>query len=281
MNKKRNQLAFGLLSVVHCSLLIFTFLKKRNRKELVMLLFSNISFAYWFEYVVLNVFNAYTYRPNFLKSKRLDNIFGAILSQAIFIPFTSLFLSAFQKKWAMKFLVTLYFVGVEMLFLRLKIYKTNWWNPLFTSLAIPVHFYLSDVWYKHIKKGTSFVLSVSLFNMMLVTCVNLLFLLVVFRKFKFGVGKVHSWYEHFLIAPLYSIVFSVFTVKTLKLGDTFSKVKVLVFLQGLDFLLRRFHVVKVNFKYRVSPIFFHIFAICLATVYKRIVTDVEAASKDK
>lgn len=273
--KKRNRWAFGLLCTIHGTLLLITFIKKKDRKHLFISLLSNISFAYLFEYLVLNIFQAYKYKPKFLKNRKLDNIFGAILSQAIFIPCTSLFLTAFQVKWRAKLFVSLYFVLVELLFLRLKIYKLKWWSPFFTGLAIPIHFYLSDIWYKHIKRGTPFVKAVSLFNMIMVSSVNLLFLLVVLRKFRFGIGKVHTWYEHFIIAPLYSTIYAIVAVKTLKAGDWVSKGKLLAFSVIFHLVLKRIDVLKSNRESRYFFMMLHFLMILLSSFYKRLVDNHE------
>ncbi|MCL7748375.1 hypothetical protein [Halalkalibacter alkaliphilus] len=281
INKKRNRLAFGLLFFIHSTLLLVTFIMKKDRKNLFIALLSNISFAYFFEYFVLNVFQAYKYKPKFLKNRNLDNIFGALLSQAIFIPFTSLYLTAFEVKWRTKLFVNLYFVSVEFLFLRMKIYKLNWWNPIFTGLAIPVHFYLSDIWYKHIKKGTPIVLSVSLFNMILVTSVNILFLLVVLRKLRFGIGKVYTWYEHFLIGPLYSIVYAIVATKTVKVGDWISKCKLLAFSISFHLILKRLQVLKSTKENHYLLMWTHLLMVLLSSFYKQLVNSQEVVREDE
>ena len=227
-------------------LLGWTFFKKKDKHTLFISLLSNISFAYLFEYLVLNLFQGYHYKPRFLKNPRLDNIFGAVLSQAIYVPSTSLFLTAFRANWGIRMIFVIYFVTIEYIFIKLKIYKTKWWSPFFTFIGIPIHFFLSDLWYKYLKKGTPLVLSISLFNMIVVTSSNILFLLAVLRKFKFGIGSYHTWYEHFVITPLYSILFSVVATSTLKVGDWSSKVKVFLFALLLDTIARKNNILNKN-----------------------------------
>lgn len=85
------------------------FIKRKIKKQLFTLLMSNIGLAYLFEFFVLNLFTAYTYKPGILKNAHLDNIFGAILSQAIFVPFTAVFLTARKVGWIGKLLSGVYF----------------------------------------------------------------------------------------------------------------------------------------------------------------------------
>ncbi|GAE28465.1 hypothetical protein JCM9140_4703 [Halalkalibacter wakoensis JCM 9140] len=281
-NKNRSRFAFGVLSVIHVTLLIMTLMRGKDRKVQFISLMSNIAFAYYFEYFVLNLFQAYSYSPKILKIDKLDNILGAVLSQAVYVPFTSLFLTVFKVQWWGRALVIFYFYCVEKLFIFLNIYRVNWWKPIYTSFTMPIHFILSDFWYKHIQKGTPWVLTVSLFNMIVVLSVNVLFLLAVLRKVKFGLGKVHSWYEHFSIGPLYSIVLSVYATKTIKLRDWTSKMKIISFGVIVDFLLERLNLLHIGSKKRrVASLLFQFILMFIALFSKQVIEDVNPSSVNK
>lgn len=243
---KSNKYPFIILLAIHSALLVYTFYKNKDRKRLFVLLFSTIGIGYLFEYIVVNLFNGYRYKPSFLKNKELDNIVGAILSQAIFTPFTALFITAFQLGWKVKLFFSLYFTLIEMIFLRIGVYKHNWWKAKYTMLLLPIYFHVSDKWYQHLKKGTPIILFFSLYHLILVTCVNLLFVRAIKGKVKFGWGIFHTWREHFKLGPLYSIILSLITTWTVK-GNT-KKLRVinLVFRIGMDFILTKMKWIKTS-----------------------------------
>lgn len=269
--KRNNKYPFIILLVIHTSLLLFTFLKKKDRKSLAVLLFSNMGFAYLFEFIVLNIFQAYNYKPRILKKRYQDNILGAILSQAVYIPFAALFITAFQLKWKGKVFFVTYFYIVERTFEKLRVYKTIWWRPLITTILLPVYFSLSDYWYKHLRNGTRFVLLSSLFLAIMGTGVNILFLGAVFRNFRFGRGLIHSWKEHFIIAPLYCISLSLFTTWSIQREGWLGKARALLFALGVDWILYRRGIVKINFKIPFLNVLTHVLMIFLSKYYSKLI----------
>lgn len=246
--KKRNKIPFIILFILHSSMLGYSFFKSKNKKQLFTLLMADIGFAYLLEYVVLNVFHAYTYKPRVMKKNFFDNVFGAILSQGIFVPFTAVFSTVLKIGWVGKFLGGVYFTVVELLFLRLKVYKHNWWRTIYTLILIPLYFIISDWWNILLTKRNPVVRFISLFFMTLVTEANLLFLFASTRKVRFGAGKFHSLKEHFIIVPLYAITIALFsTVSFLKQNNWSAKLRVLIMTIGLDQLFKKRKVVKEKF----------------------------------
>jgi hypothetical protein len=244
-SKKLNKIPFIILFVIHSSMLGYSFYKSRSKKQLFTLLMADIGFAYLLEYVVLNVYQAYTYKPKVIKKNFFDNVFGAILSQGIFVPFTAIFSTVLKLGWVGKLLGGVYFTLVELLFLRLKVYKHNWWRTIYTLILIPLYFKISDWWDILLGKGNPVVRFISLFLMILVTEANLLFLFAITRKVRFGAGKFHSWKEHFIIVPLYAITLSIFsTFSFLEQNNWSAKLKVLLMTIGLDRIFKKLKVVK-------------------------------------
>lgn len=236
--------------IIHSSLLGYSFYKTKNKKQLFTLLMADIGFAYLLEYVVLNVFHAYTYKPKIIKKNFFDNVFGAILSQGIFVPFTAVFSTFMKIGWVGKLLLGgIYFSLVELLFLKLKVYKHNWWRTIYTLILIPLYFNISDWWNILLEKKNPVVRFISLFFMILVTEANLLFLFASTRKVRFGAGKFHSWKEHFIIVPLYAITLSLFsTVTFLKQNNWSVKISVFLMTIGLDQLFKKRKLVKEKFR---------------------------------
>lgn len=124
MNRnKKHYMPFFLLLFFHISLLIFTFYKKKDRKFLFITLISGVGLCFIFEYFILSLFKAYRYKPKLFKNRDLDNFFGAIMSQAFFVPCTAIFLTAFKVGWKGKLLFAMFFGLIEKLFLFMGIHK--------------------------------------------------------------------------------------------------------------------------------------------------------------
>ncbi|MFD2803336.1 hypothetical protein ACFSYB_00285 [Litchfieldia salsa] len=236
-----------------------------------LLLLSNIGIAYIFEYPILNVYRAYRYKPKILKNNLLDNVLGAVISQGIIVPFTAVFLTAFNFGKKGKILFSMYYFFIERLFVKLGIYKQYWWKTIYTPILIYCYFGISNLWYNQIKKGNSNVLAITHFFCVNVVSINFLFVLAIMKKIKFGFGKVSSWHEHFLIVPVYSILLSFLAVLSVKKGG--FKPKIIIFLIDLliDLLLWKLNILKV----KLNALFFfllrHVLTIYCAVFFRKLV----------
>ncbi|MDR6122886.1 hypothetical protein QFZ87_002483 [Bacillus sp. SLBN-46] len=243
-------LPFLLLCVIHSCLLGITFYKSKNRKNIFILLVSNIGLAYLFEYFVFNLFKLYKYKPNIIRNNFFDNVFGAVLSQAVFVPFTSVYLTVSNSGWLKKVSASMYFSIIEMIFLRLGVYKHTGWKTVYTFVLIPFYFKWSDIWYHLLEKKNEIVRFISFFLMIMVTETNLFLILALFRKIRFGVGRHHTWKEHFIISPLYSISVSLFTAFSLKNHNTLdAKLRVVIFCTLLKQYFIKIKLLKNNMKF--------------------------------
>ena len=247
--KNKNRIPFLILFIIHTFLIGLAFYKSKAKKNTFIFLGSIMGFAYLLEFFVLNLFKAYKYKPKVIKDRSLDNIFGAFLSQSIFVPFTAVYLTITKAGWGTKFLGGIYFTLVEILFLQLGVYKHNWWRTIYTFILIPIYFVLSDWWYYGITQKNVFVRNLSFFLMIMVTETNLFLLLALLRKIRFGWGRYHAWTEHFIITPLYSITFSIFTYFTLKKQNNgWAKIKVLLFDACLYQIFVKTRILKMKIK---------------------------------
>lgn len=276
--KKTNRIPFIILIIIHTCMLIYTFYKNKDRKRLFILLMSNIAFAYLFEYIILILFQAYRYKPCFFKNKHIDNTLGAVLSQIIYVPFTAVFITAFQYGWKVKLFFVAYFVAIEKLFIKMRIFKTNWWKTIYTAIFIPIFFIISNFWYKHLKRGTPSILHISLFNMLIVVCSNVLYALAILKKLRFGLGSFHSWREHFILVPFYTITCSILTTLSLKQGNRLANVKVFSFSLVADWILKKSGLVKINFSLGYLNMLYHLFILLISSYFKKLLFSVE---KDK
>lgn len=237
LQKKYKRYPFLILLLIHIVILYSAFRKSSDRKKLFVMLTSNIGLAYLFEYFVLNLYNGYQYKPSLFKNKQVDNIFGAILSQALFVPFTATFITVFKLGWFPKIIISMFYSLIEIFFVKMDVYKQRWWKTGYTFLLLPVYFTISDKWYEHLNKGTPVIQFLTLFHLMMVTCVNILFVKAILQKFKLGFGIFHSFREHFKFVGIYSIFFSLLSTTLLLVNKHFGQWLILCIRLVGDYIL--------------------------------------------
>ncbi|MBT2645106.1 hypothetical protein J7I80_23060 [Bacillus sp. ISL-41] len=266
---KKNSIPFLLLAVIHV-LLFFIFAKRSRQKNIWILLLSNIGMAYLFEYPVLNLFKGYSYKPYILNKRAHDQILGAIFSQALYVPITATLLTLYKKNRYWKLGSTIVYYGIEKYFLRLKIYKAYWWKPYYTVFFINVYFYISDWFYRALQAKKEWAQIIAHYLSTEVIGVTLLYISAVSRKVRFGRGIHHSWREHFIIAPLYSLIRSIFLVKNSSKPGIPPRLTILIASIGMDIVLERTGLLKLRLNKLWNLAFHAIMAIISRFLYLKI-----------
>lgn len=242
---KKNRIPYLVLIIVHLALFVVTLIKKKDKKPL-LLYFASIGMAYVFEYVVLNIFRGYRYYPKILKRKRLDSVFGAIVSQALTVPVSAIFITCFQLGWGWKIIFALLYTGIEQLFIHLKVFKNRWWKTMYTLVCLPFYFWIVSKWSVYLdQKPRKWIGYLTLFFTFWVNYLNTNFMLVaIFKRFIFKKGwSLHKYYVNFIIAPIYGFIQSIIgLIVTLK-G---KKIIGLGLLHLVDQLFYRFKLIKMK-----------------------------------
>ncbi|MDG5789372.1 hypothetical protein QA612_18075 [Evansella sp. AB-P1] len=259
----KNSLPFCILTLLHLYLII-RLLKQKKHKSVWLLLLSNIGFAYVFEYPVLNLFYAYRYRPSIFKNRYVDGILGAILSQAIYVPISATFLTLNNMKWRWKCSFSLIYFLIENLFIRLKVYRVYWWKPIYTLILLNLYFYISDFFHKALTNKRKWALSIAHYLSINVITISLMYVSALLRHFRFGTGIHHTWKEHFVIAPIYSSVFSYIAMKNASKPGIFNRFSMLIYTVAMEISLNSLGILKLNFKRMLETTPFYIFMIFIS-----------------
>ncbi|MEB1808424.1 MAG: hypothetical protein LPK26_14225 [Bacillaceae bacterium] len=251
-------------------MLIYTIYKSKDRVKHLTLFSTYIGFAYIFEYIIVALFDGYHYKPKFLKDKYLDSYLGSICSQYFYVPVTALFITVFRLGWKSKLSFSLYFSLIEKLFIRLGIFKNNWWKTSYTFLAIFISFFLNDLWYKQLKKANPLMLFLSFFNLIQVTWMNMLYMLYAIKQVRYQLG----WFDFFektpfKIAPAVGLLKSIVLTQLLKKSAFASKIISFIFLLTFDWVLIQKKMIKVR-SYLILPLTY-IIIIGSSVFYKRMV----------
>lgn len=255
--RKLKKYPYIILGIIHIAMMGFTFYKKKDRKQLLVLYLSYTGFAYWFEYIVFALLKGYVYKPKVFKIRSLDHVFGSVWSQFLYVPTTALFITAFQLGWKVKLFFSIYFSLVEKIFLYLGIFKNHWWKTRYTFVMIFISFIANDKWSEKLQKNNPYVRFISLFQMVQVTWSNLNFLLTISGEIRYGKSWGRPWKKHFKVAPLVNLLDSLLVAWWLKSGDFLSKLKSFLFMWSLDYFLIKQRRLKVD-NYLLLPFFYMI-----------------------
>ncbi|MCM3569514.1 hypothetical protein [Neobacillus mesonae] len=242
-----NSIPFLLLAVIHLGIFIIL-LKHKKPKDMWMLLFSNIGFAFLFEYPTLNLFHGYRYKPSIMKKPIFDSILGAIFSQAFYVPITAAFLSLNNKNWKWKFSFSFFYYCVEKLFLQLNIYKVSWWKPIYTLVLLNVYFFVSDGFYKAISNKRRWAMGIAHYLAIEVVWITLMYVSAMKGFIRFGRGYIHTWTEHFKIIPVYSLILSFIAAITSSKDGLFYRVLLPFIHIIMDITLVKMEILKVKIK---------------------------------
>jgi hypothetical protein len=109
-----------------------------------------------------------------------------------------------------------------------------------------IYFYFSDWFYKALNEKKNWALVIAQYLSTLVIGVTLLFISAVGRKVRFGRGAYHSWREHFIIAPLYSLIRVVFLVRNSSKNGLLPRLTMFIGTIGMDIMLERAGILKLR-----------------------------------
>lgn len=264
-----NRYGYSGLLIIHILIILFTVIKKRDRKTLIMSFFNVVGLAFYFEYP-LYISKAYQYKTKLIKNKEQDNSLGSIFSQAIFVPSVGIFISAFKLNWVTKFLFVLYFVVIEKIFLKLKIYNNRWWKTGYTAIFIYISFFISDISYKQLKKGNRLVFKMVLYNSFHVLYMSAFFLLSLFKSFRFEpVRSIKKpWYFHYGFVKVYLTIETCITVYFYEKNRN-NRILPLSIVLALDYILIKIKLLRTGGTYWTSLFPIRLFMHLLLSIAKK------------
>ncbi|WP_428909545.1 hypothetical protein [Niallia sp. Krafla_26] len=131
------------------SLLLFVFTLWKSfipRARAILIFFYIGGLAYILEYVIKVIFRSYDYFPHILENAWFDSLFGATISQGIFVPTVAMCIVAFGINTLWVIGICILIMGIEEGFIRLGIYEHHWWKTIYTGILIFIGFNMAKWW---------------------------------------------------------------------------------------------------------------------------------------
>ncbi|MBB5174027.1 hypothetical protein [Texcoconibacillus texcoconensis] len=211
----KNRIIYLTIPVISIIIILFTIrhTKKEHKKFLLPLFFALSGLNYIFESFVLVIGQGYEYKPKLLKNAYFDNVLGSVASQLFIVPATGTLVSILNLKYRWSLLISIILTTIELLFVKLKIFKQYWWSAAFTTIGILVFHAISKYWVKQLtEESNKSIRNMTVFLSILVSYITLNFLHVSFLKtglFNIRLYK-NPYRSHVAIATVYSLLFSAF-----------------------------------------------------------------------
>lgn len=181
--------AVPYLILMLLSAMTLTYVLFRTKAYITLVWFLALAgLIYLFEFVILVLFESYTYYPNIIENAYYDSMFGALVSNFCAVPVVGITIITLRLRFLWFIGFALFFIGVEWLFLKLGIYEHHWWRLSYTFVFIIVFFWLSRFWANQTVQGSKLFryLSMVLFCVSLCNTISFLMLLAGTNDFYIG-----------------------------------------------------------------------------------------------
>ncbi len=156
-----NTVSFAVLALVALAALIF-FIVRTKSVFVVFLFLTYVGMIYVFEYIILILFNSYTYYPRMLQDPYMDSMMGAFISNFLTVPTAGLAMVIYRLRFRWTIVFTCLMAVIEWLFIRLGIYEHHWWRLSYSFVAFIFFFWLVGFWARRVEQGNRLFQYVSL-----------------------------------------------------------------------------------------------------------------------
>lgn len=150
----------GITSAISLGVILY---KAKNRWFITAFMLAVITLTYYTEFGLLAFTDAYRYYPKLSTDSYLDSVFGNYFSQfSISTTGVLAVVLGLGYKWNIVFALLYYLI--EQLFLRLGIFKHNWYHTWITFTGILLLYLLLQKWYQKMQlSNKNFIYNITLF----------------------------------------------------------------------------------------------------------------------
>lgn len=167
------------LGVISLLVFLYAYIKTKS-KQIFLLFLAMVGIGYIIEAVIYIFLQSYHYYPHLIKDDPYyDSNTGAIASNFLALPISAVFLAVFRKGWFWIVAFIGLFAGIEWLFLKLSIYKHNWWKTEYTSAGLPFYYLFAKLLHQKLLKPVKGVWHFFLLNLIIGSIVGTLHLVTI------------------------------------------------------------------------------------------------------
>lgn len=259
------------LTIISIIVTGFTLWKKKDPKLIPFYFFLTVIIIY-LEYVIMIVFESYTYYPGVLKDPYFDNILGGVVSDFFSVPSAALAIAAFQLNLLWMIVISIIFMIIEFFFVRLNIYQQHWWKTIYTGIGLLIHFTIAKEFWKALsqKPPKTYIRTISLYaSYHSIHGLLTYTLIVAFNLYLFHIGVVSNpSRDHFIFNVLYTTIIGWVAAAIVAFnGKWYYKTFGIIFFYVFDWILIKINVLKLSPSFSLNE-FFLIHLLILALIFK-------------
>lgn len=204
-----NYVPYLVLIMITIPILIWVIHYTRQIQTLLFYL-AFAGMIYFFEFVVVVLFNAYEYFPGILSNHYQDNMLGAVVSNTLAVPIMATFIATLRLRWYWISFFAFLFGGIEWLFLHLGVYEHHWWKISYTVISLHFFFWMTKLWIKRVKEGSLFFQYITYFMCMFTIVDTIFFSLAIFGLRRYHIGVFWDIYHDDTLFTFYYSLFKTF-----------------------------------------------------------------------
>lgn len=246
------------LAVLSVAIAVYTIYIKINTYKvstlIVYYLFS-AGTAWVGEFIILGLFNSYAYKTGLFSDPWAQNLLGHLIINTTLYPAIVIVMVAYSLRYGWISLVTVFFISMEYLFIKLGIYEHHWWEYYMTAITIVVFLLISKYWFTKInKKRYGFTRAFTFYFVAMIIVHMPAPILLLLGKLYYKIGFIDNIFDNLylsstiiiffyhLIESLLLVVFVCILKKwywrivpfliSILVQSTFAKVNILIFEDG-------------------------------------------------
>ncbi|HEY0828078.1 MAG TPA: hypothetical protein VGE40_08285 [Bacilli bacterium] len=137
----RNWIPYLILVIISLVIGFFAYRKARTVR-FIPFYFGIAGTVVFYEYIIFHLFKSYDYKVELLPDPYFDSCIGAVVSNAFSVPAAGL-----GSVWIV--MISLIFMGIEVLFVHYGWYENFWWKTIYTGVSLVLYFiYVKSLWNK-------------------------------------------------------------------------------------------------------------------------------------
>jgi len=146
------------LAIIGIVISAYTIYKKRETYKvstfLVFYLYT-ASFTWICEFIVLGIFNSYSYKTGLFTDVWAQNLLGHLILNTTLYPAAAIVTVSQSRRYIWISFFAIFFTLIEYLFIQLGIYDQHWWRYYMTIITVVILISISSQWFDRINHGCS------------------------------------------------------------------------------------------------------------------------------
>ncbi|MEH7095039.1 hypothetical protein [Neobacillus vireti] len=138
---------YYLLVIIGAIMIIFIGFKKKKILDIFSFFVFVTAISWILELFILLMLNAYDYKPGLFEDPAAENIAGHLIANTALWSSTAILVMYLQLSVPWLCFISVSFMFIEELFLKVDAYEHNWWKTCMTGIGVFLFMWAMKKWY--------------------------------------------------------------------------------------------------------------------------------------